>query len=99
MDTPHRRHSLATWRYLGRVAFRVSPGQRCLPPPDDPAAREAWCDGFRLAWCDWYARLPPTELDDALLEFALSRALQGNDLSGDTGEKTPAVERSVWRSH
>ncbi len=91
--------SLTTWRYLGRVAFHARPDHRCLPPANDPEALDAWCDGFRLAWRAWYASLPSTELDSLLLEFALTRALQGADNTGDARRARPAAQGLRRRMH
>ncbi|MCF7993393.1 MAG: hypothetical protein K9L88_00945 [Chromatiaceae bacterium] len=74
--SPNR--SLATWRTLGRRAFHTRPKHRCLPPPDDPAAIAAWSEGYRLAWCHWYDRLPTSPLDRRYFEADLQRALQGH---------------------
>lgn len=91
MDKP--RHALATWRYLGRRAFHARPEQRCLPPPDDHAARETWCEGYRRAWCDYYARFPSSELDHALLEFEIASALKDSHQASDEGERLSTSDR------
>lgn len=93
------RHSLTTWRYLGRIGFHARPDHRCLPPENDPEALDAWCDGFRRAWWSWYAGLPTTELDKAALEHALTRALQGADNTGDAKGTFAADERQTRRMH
>ncbi|MEA3640267.1 MAG: hypothetical protein VBE63_10020 [Lamprobacter sp.] len=98
MDT-YPRHSLATWRRLGRIAFYSGPERGCLPPPDDPEARDAWCDGFRRAWRHYYSRLPTTDLDDALLEFELHRTLEGHHKAEDDGDRIAAVDRPSRHLH
>jgi hypothetical protein len=99
MDQPRRSHSLATWRYLGRVAFHRDPEQRCLPPLDDPAAVGAWSEGYRIAWRTYYAQLPATALDAELLEFEIAQALRNHPQTADHDDSIAAADRPARHLH
>lgn len=89
--------SFSTWRYLGRLAFHTHPDRRCLPSPDNPEAVRAWSEGYRIAWCAYYDRLPSSPIDQSSLEADLQRALQGDD--GSNAYDPASAHRPLVRLH
>lgn len=54
---------------------------------------EAWCDGYRRAWCAYYSHLPTTDRERALLEFELERAVTGKTEASDQGGRLAHPQR------